>query len=149
MGTIGRVPKIKDGDWTSVRQAIQKLSIKTGPASVPTYSGIILTGLTASRLVWSNTSKALISKDLVDLIAGTVNRVTVADDAAGGVTLSGPQDIHVDATPEFAGMTIRDSNDNIVAYIDANEFYITEFTPTVPVNGNPIGLLLVLTYAGL
>lgn len=42
MGTVGRVPKIKDGDWTSVRQAIQKLSIKTGPASEPTYAGLNL-----------------------------------------------------------------------------------------------------------
>lgn len=149
MGTSGLVPKIKDGDWVSVRQAIAKLSTKLGPVSTPTYAGLTLTGLTASRLVWSNTSKALASKDLVDLIAGTANRVTVADDAAGGVTLSGPQDVHIDATPEFAGMIIKDSNDNIVAYIDANEFYITEFTAVNPVNGNPIGLLLVLTYAGL
>lgn len=148
MGTVGRVPKPKNCDVT-VRQAIQKLSIKTGPASTPTYAGMTLTGLTASRLVWSDAAKALASKDLIDLIAGTANRVTVADDAAGGVVLSGPQDIHVDATPEFAGFTIRDSNDNIVAHMSVNEFYITEFTPTVPVNGNPIGLLLVLTYAGL
>lgn len=40
MGTSGLVPKIKDGDWVSVRQAIQKLSTKLGPVSTPVFSGI-------------------------------------------------------------------------------------------------------------
>ena len=149
MGTVGRVPKIKDGDWTSVRQAIQKLSIKTGPTSIPTYSGITLTGLTALRLIASDASKTLISSDLANWIAQTTNQVIVTDDGDGTVTLSLPQDIHVDATPEFAGMTIKDVANNVVMHVDENEFYISEFTAVNPINGNPIGLLLALTYAGL
>ena len=36
--------KIKDGDWTSVRQAIQKLNKKLGPNATPTFAGATLTG---------------------------------------------------------------------------------------------------------
>ena len=92
MGTVGRVPKIKDGDWVSVRQAIAKLSTKLGPASTPIFSGLVL---------------------------GT------------------------------DGLIIKDSDGNIVLYADVNEFYIVGITPTELQNGNPIGLLLSLTYAGL
>lgn len=149
VGTSGLVPKIKDGDWVSVRQAIQKLSVKLGPASIPTYAGLTLTGLTTSKLIVSDGDKSLISSDLVSWVTGTANQVIVTDDGDGTITLSTPQDTHVDATPEFAGETIKDSGNNIVMYIDADEFYITEFTLVNPINGNPIGLLLILTYAGL
>ena len=44
----GRVaPPIKDGDWTSVRQAINRLSaLILGSESTPTFAGITLTGFT-------------------------------------------------------------------------------------------------------
>ena len=38
-------------------------------------------------------------------VTGTANRVTVADDGDGMITLSGPQDIHTGASPQFAGVT--------------------------------------------
>ncbi len=99
--------KIGDGDWNGVRRNFQRIgSTVLGVSASPTFAGLTLTGLTASRLVWSNASKALASKDLVDLVAGTANRVTVADDGSGGVTLSGPQDIHTGASPTFAGLTV-------------------------------------------
>lgn len=53
---------IKDDDWVSVRQAIAKIgSIKLGPTASPTFAGLTLTGLTASRLVFTNASKTLMS----------------------------------------------------------------------------------------
>ena len=148
MSTPKLVPTPKNCDVT-VRQAIQKLASKLGAGGEPTYAGLTLSGLTASRLIASDSNKVLESSDLASWIDGTTNQITVTDDSDGTVTLSAPQDIHVDAHPEFAGATIKDSNDNVVLYIDADDFYITEYTATVPVDGNPIGLLLTLTYAGL
>lgn len=143
---MGLTSNIKDKDWVSVRQATAKLgSSKLGPTSTPIFAGIVISGLTASRLVWADAAKELASKDLVDLVAGTANRVTVTDDSTGGVTLSGPQDIHVDATPEFAGITIKDSGDNIIFYVDDDELYFTAASGAI-VAGNPIGLLLLFTY---
>lgn len=104
MGTSGLVPKIKDGDWVSVRQAIAKLSVKLGPVSNPTYAGLTLTGLTASKLLASDASKALVSSDLASWVAQTANQVLVADDGDGSITLSTPQDIHTGASPLFAGV---------------------------------------------
>jgi len=143
MGLVSN-PKLKDD--VSVRQAIARLgSSKLGPKSTPTFAGLTLSGLTASRLVWTDAGKALASKDLVDLVAGTANRVTVTDDAAGGITLSAPQDIHVDATPEFAGITIKNAADTIIFYVDDNELYFSA-AAGAPVAGNPYGLLLLFTY---
>jgi hypothetical protein len=111
MGTSGLVPKIKDGDWVSVRQAIAKLSTKLGPASEPTYVGLTLTGLTAERLVATNADKKLVSSDLINWITETANQVLVADDGDGTITLSLPQDIHSAATPTFAGLVVTKSVD--------------------------------------
>lgn len=41
----------------------------------------------------------------VGTITGTANRVTVTN-SAGGITLSGPQDIHTGASPTFTGLTV-------------------------------------------
>jgi len=69
-------------------------------------TGATLSGLTASRLLSSDGSKALASTDLASWVTGTSNRVTVTDDGDGTITLSGPQDIHTGATPTFAGLTL-------------------------------------------
>ena len=107
MGLI--IPPIKDGDWRSVRQAIAKLaSLKLGYEATPTYAGLTLTGLTATRLIQTDASKALTSvSDLTSWIAGTANQITVADDGDGTVTLATPQNIHTGATPTFAGLIIN------------------------------------------
>jgi len=142
------VPTIKDGDWTSVRKAIQKLAgPKLGKRSTPRFAKLTLNDLTASKLLSSDSSKVLTSvADLTAWIAGTINQVIVTDDEDGTVTLSAPQDIHVDATPEFAGFVIKAAADEIVAFMDDSEFYITLHAPVEIVTGNPIGLLLALTY---
>ncbi|MBW1728287.1 MAG: hypothetical protein JRJ62_12070, partial [Deltaproteobacteria bacterium] len=88
---------------SSVRLAIQQLVTKiVGLESTPTFAGLTLSGLTASRLIASGGSKELVSvPDLAEWIAGTTNQVTVTDDGDGTVTLSTPQDIHTSAYPLF------------------------------------------------
>jgi len=124
----------------------QATTLGLGTGDTPEFVSSTLSDLTASRLVWGDASKALASKDLVDLITGTENRVTVSDDVAGGVTVSAPQDLHLDATPEWAGTVIKDSGDNIIFYVDNDEMYFTG--GAIPIAaGMPIGLALILTYA--
>lgn len=102
---MGLAEQIKIGDWRSVRSAIAKLNTKLGPVSKPTFVGLTLTGFTASRLVATNADKKLVSSNLIDWVTGTANRIIVSADG-GGVTLTGPQDIHTGASPTFAGLTL-------------------------------------------
>lgn len=91
----------------ATRIALQKLSKKIAAESSPTFTGLTLTGLTASRLISTDSSKALASvTDLTAWIAGTTNQITSTSDGDGTVTLSTPQDIHTAATPTFGGLTL-------------------------------------------
>lgn len=99
-----------DGDWRALKRLLRKLGMQLGPGASPPFHSLTLTGLTASRLIWGDSNKLLASKDLVDLIVGTANRVTVTDDAAGGVTLSGPQDLGTSNSPTFSGLTLTSLN---------------------------------------
>jgi len=118
------VPRIKDNDWVSVRQAITKLAgPKLGPKSTPTFADLTLTNLTASRLVYTDANKQLESvTDLTSWIAGTTNQITVTDDADGTVTLSLPEDYDTGATPTLGGLTIVNA--------------ITEFSTDGTLGGN-------------
>ena len=157
---------IKNKDWVSVRQATARLgSIKLGPTSTPTFASVTsdsltITGLTTNSLVYpvaglltslgaaTNGQLPIGSASGAPALATltqTANQVLVTN-GAGSITLSTPQDIHVDATPEFAGLTIRNSDDDIIMYVDDDEFYIVSKAVVEIVAGNPIGLLLVLTY---
>ena len=132
------IPTTKDVQ--SIKRNLELLSLK---ASI-----LDKFDLTSSRLVSTNSQKKLASvTDLTSWIAATVNQTTVTDDTDGTITIGTVQDIHVDAHPEFAGLTIKDSNDDIVMYADENEFYIGEYSPAAHVAGSPMGLLLVLTYS--
>jgi len=95
----------------SVRQAIQQLSTKVaGLESTPTFTGLTLSGLTASRLLSTDTDKKLESvSNLVSWVAGTTNQVNIANDGDGTITLSLPQNIHTAATPTFARQTLTDT----------------------------------------
>jgi len=106
-------------DWIGVRQNFQKLNsgLGLGPESIPTYAGLILTDLVANRLIATDSGKTFES------IEGTTNQIIVTDNGDGTLTLSTPQDIHTDATPEFAGWVIKDSSDDIVALLSDEEFY--------------------------
>ena len=109
----------RDGDWARLRQIIQKMaSINFGPDSAPIFSGLTLTGLTGSRLISTDASNLLTSTDLFSWVTGTTNRVTVADDGDGTITLSGPQDIHTGASPTFAGVNIG----NYLVSVDSQTF---------------------------
>jgi len=89
----------KKGDDVSVRQSISKLSsYKLGATASVKYASAILTDLTASRLVYGNADKSLTSvANLSAWVAGTANRVTVANDGDGSITLNTPQDLHTSA----------------------------------------------------
>lgn len=78
--------KIKDGEFSKIRRNFDRIKSNLfGPKASPTFSGLTITSLTASRLIWADASKALASKDLIDLVAGTANEVNVADDGSGGI----------------------------------------------------------------
>lgn len=75
-----------------------------------TFAVVTGSNLTASRLMASNGSKAMVSADLFAWVAGTANQVSVADDSDGSITLSLPQDIHSGASPEFAKLKLDGSD---------------------------------------
>lgn len=106
-GTTNRISVTDNGANSSiVISAPQDLDT----AASPTFAGMTLSGLTASRLLSSDGSKALASvADLASWVAGTANRVTVTADGDGSITLSGPQDLHTSAAPSFQSMTFTTS----------------------------------------
>lgn len=85
---------------------IDSTTIGSTTPSTGKFTGVNITGSTATRLLATNSSKDVASTDLSSWITGTSNQVTVTDDSDGTVTLSAPQDIHTGATPEFAGLTV-------------------------------------------
>lgn len=170
-------------DWLNLEFIINDLTSRVigqeiGTGSSPTFAGLTISGLTASRLIASDANKGLESVDLNSLITGTAKQITVINDD-GGVILSGPQNLATDSSPEFAGMTISgtldasagkvlvEDNDTTeptsgsdgyigVAKVAGNariyfqvdgQLYYTSGTFDINVaTGNPIGLLLALTY---
>jgi hypothetical protein len=76
--TINGDPTLADWFDQSVKQAAS-----------PTFAGLTVSGLTASRLLATNGSKGLASvADLASWIAGTANQIVVTADGDGSVTLS-------------------------------------------------------------
>ena len=84
-----------------------------------TLVDLTVSSLSASRLVASDGADKLVSvAALSSWVAGTTNRVTVADDGDGTITLSAPQDIHASATPTFGGIIapwLRPASDSTTA----------------------------------
>ena len=99
-GTANQVNVADDADGSITLSLPQ--NIHSGAS--PTFVAATLSGLTASRLMASDASKATVSIDLINWVTGTANRVSVANDGDGSVTLSAPQDIHTGASPTFAAM---------------------------------------------
>ncbi|KKM74651.1 hypothetical protein LCGC14_1398140, partial [marine sediment metagenome] len=83
MGQSLDIPRVISKDWKRLDLIINKIKLHLGSASSPTFTGLTITGLTASRLVATDASKALESSDLVNWVAGTANQVIVADDSDG------------------------------------------------------------------
>lgn len=143
------LPEAKNCD-VSVKKNFRKISRVLGYTGTPPFKSITLTDLLASRLVATDSGKTLESvADLTAwIIQSSANQVVVTDNADGTVTLSLPQDVHVDAHMELAGLTIKDSGDNIVFFVDDDEVYYTLPTGELEdiVTGNPFGLWLPFYY---
>ena len=81
-------PNVIAGDPESVRQAIAKLATKLGTNADVTHASVILTDLTASRILSTNTSKSLTSvSNLASWVAGVANETDVTDDGDGTITI--------------------------------------------------------------
>lgn len=80
---------VEDGSWSKVRRNFQRIKSNIlGPNATPTFAGLTLTGLTASRLMASDANKALSSvADLTSWIAGVADEINVTDDGDGTVTI--------------------------------------------------------------
>jgi hypothetical protein len=89
-----RVTRPKDGDWASVRRAIQQLSAELAPTSSPTFASLTLSNLTASKLVGTDANKAMQS-----ISVGTSLSLS-------GTTLNTIQGIRTTDSPTFAGLTV-------------------------------------------
>ena len=140
------LPEAKNCD-ISVKKNFRRISKELGYTASPTWESITLTDLVASRLVATDSGKVFESvADLTAWIAGTANQIIVTSDGDGTLTLSTPQDIHVDAHMELAGLTIKNEAGNIIFYVDNDEVYFTVTAAIEIATGMPIGLLLTLTY---
>ncbi len=96
-----------DGGSTGTNVSTARTTLGLSTSDSPSFAGVTLSGLTASRLMATNGSKGATSVALLtDWIAGTTNRVTVTSDGDGSVTLTLPQDIHTSATPGFVQVTL-------------------------------------------
>lgn len=141
------VPDPKNCD-ISVKRAIQGLSKKLGYTGTPTFVSIALSDLLASRLIATDSGKVL--ESIADLTAwiiqSSANQVVVVDNGDGTVTLSTPQNIHIDATPEWAGTVIKDVGDNIIFFIDDDEMYFTALADIPIATGHGMPWLFWFTY---
>ena len=81
------VQNIKDNDYVSIRQAIAKLSSsKLGSTSSPTFAGLTLTELTASKLVATDSNKTLTSD--VESLSPTFQALTLSNTGSTNIQLS-------------------------------------------------------------
>ncbi len=122
VSTVGRLAVVRAGGddtgdfvWLPGPALTEKMRLTSAGAlsisAALTATGATLSGLTASRLLASDGSKGLASvADLSAWVAGTANRVTVANDGDGSITLSGPQDIDTAAGPTFAHLAVSSSS---------------------------------------
>ncbi len=67
------VPRIKDNDWTSVRQAISKLaSSALGPTSSPTFAGLTLNRLSVDHVEEKTPGHNVVFDNILSTAVGTV-----------------------------------------------------------------------------
>lgn len=88
MGLPNLLPSFNPRDPESIKRTIHKLTNFLGQGASPTFAGLTLTDLTASRLIASDATKALASvTDLTAWVAGTANEIDVSDDGDGTITI--------------------------------------------------------------
>jgi len=81
-----RIPKTLN--IKEIRTAFQQIATELGPKSESTHNGLTLSGLTANRLVRTDSEMALSSVlDLTEWVAGTANEIDVTDNGDGTVTI--------------------------------------------------------------
>ena len=131
-----------------VRRAIQQIIQKLGLTSSPKFGSITLdtplgvpsggTGknsLTDKSLLVGNGTDALVelgvatngqlpigstgADPVLATLTGTLNRVTVSN-GSGSITLSGPQDYHTGASPEFVAVTLSSVTEQIIGLLWSN-----------------------------
>ena len=161
---------------TGVKKAIQQIARKLGEQGSPTYTNLTLTDLTASSLIGTNASKLLESVTIgagLDYTRPTLSlshlgiealtdpnadKILFWDDSATAcawlgvgnsiaittTTIDTIQDIRTSASPTFAGAVIKNTSDTIIFFVNDDEMYFTAVSIST---GQPIGLLLILTYA--
>ena len=145
-GTTGLVANTNDNNEFFIGVNTELYSEATWAESALTSAGRALLGLPAAtdgQLYVGSTG----SDPVLATLTGTANQITVAN-AAGSITLATPQDTHVDAHMELAGLTIKDDGDNIIFYVDDDEMYFTA-SAAIPIEaGMVMGLWLFWgTYA--
>ncbi|KKM80538.1 hypothetical protein LCGC14_1338880, partial [marine sediment metagenome] len=101
----GRVaPPVKDGDWVSVRQAINRLSaLILGSEATPTFTGLTLSGLTANRLVATGIGGLLTASGIV--IDASDNLSGIGTIGCGAITSSGVLTIKSDLVIDTGSIT--------------------------------------------
>ena len=140
------LPEAKNCD-VSIKKNFRRISKELGYTATPTWESISLTDLVASRLVATDSGKVFESvTDLTNWIKGTENQVIVTVLAGGKVTLSTPQDTHVDAHMELAGLTIKDDSNNVIFYINNDEMYFTAAAEVPIASGVVMPWLFYFTY---
>ena len=87
-------------------------NIHTGAS--PTFAGLTLSDLTASRILSTNGSKGLTSTSLASWLTGTSNQITVTDDGDGTVTVALPQSIATSSNPTFSTLNLSGTSNQIV-----------------------------------
>ncbi len=95
--------------WVAESGNTARTSLGLGTANTVSFAGLSVTSLEQAnpRLVASNATGTLLNvPNLSTWVTGTTNRITVADDGDGTVTLSAPQDLHTTATPSFATLSL-------------------------------------------
>ena len=92
----------------------------------------ILGATTSGRLAFFIGENELISKDLIDLVAGTVDGITVEDDGSGGVTISLDASVLIDGDFTSNGFMKRDGAGSYS--VDAAVDLASDVTGNLPVN---------------
>ncbi len=101
-------------------------NITTGTITVGGGGSITIGNLDPNKLTATDANSQLISTDLVDWVAGTSNEIDVADDSAGGITLSLPNSVYLGASGQLG----RDAN-NIIDFTTDGTISFTDGTNTL------------------
>ncbi|MBU2177588.1 MAG: hypothetical protein KJ556_21050, partial [Gammaproteobacteria bacterium] len=133
-GTANEVTVTNDGDGSITLSLPDDVDINQITAVSGLHNVVVVSGLTASRLIYGDVNKKLSSSDLINWVTGTVNQVTVTDDGDGSITLSTPQSTDPGASPSFNILTasgIRAGEITIVSGLTTSRLAATDTSKKV------------------